>query len=56
MEGPVEDEKAVEMGEEGSLRLKEGVEVGDEAAANLFFKMEFQRKSRDIGLKCYLQS
>ena len=37
VEGHREDEKAVEMGEEGSLRLQEGVVVGDEAAANLKF-------------------
>ena len=30
-----EEEKAVEMGEEGSLCLKEGVVVGDKASANL---------------------
>ena len=52
MEGHCEDEKTVKMGEEGPLGLQEGVEVGDEAAANLSnFK-----ENQNLGLIiCYLQ-
>ena len=59
MKGPVEDKKAVQMGEKGSLCLKEGVEVGDETSANLFLffsKWNFKGNRTDIGSICYLQS
>ena len=57
MEGPVEDKKAVQVGEEGPLGLKEGVEVGDKTSANLFFsKWNFKGNRTDIGSICYLQS
>ena len=49
MEGPVEDKKAVEVGEEGPLGLKEGVEVGDETAANLFSKWNSKENQQMSG-------
>ena len=50
MEGPVEDKKAVEVGEEGPLRLQEGVEVGDEASTNLL-KFESKHTKGRLGLR-----